>query len=73
MHGDRDRPLTGTDATPKVQRGENIKDLVTPGADADEEAEAEEIAPPGGQKVSANETRANPEPGEAPEEEQSPT
>lgn len=73
MQDDQDRPLSETDATPKVPRGENVKDLVTPGGDADEEADAEQTAPPGGEMPGADETEANPKPGEAPEEEQSPT
>lgn len=36
-----DRPSTETNATPKPPAGENIKNLVTPGDDASEEAEAE--------------------------------
>ncbi len=72
MQDDQDRPLSESDATPKVSRGENIKDLVTPGGDADEEAEAEEAALPSGGKSGIGE-KANPKPGEAPEEEQSPT
>lgn len=73
MQDGQDRPLTETDATPKVPRGEKVKDLVTPGGDADEEAEAEAISPPGGLRAGADQREANPKPGEAPEEEQSPT
>jgi hypothetical protein len=62
-HDDRTRPSTETEATPKPPDGQNIKNLVTPGDDADVEAEAEREEP----------KEANPDPGEAPEEERSPT
>lgn len=73
MQDDQDRPLTKNGRDAKGAQRRNIKDLVTPGGDADEEAEAEQIAPPGGEVPHAGEAEANPKPGEAPEEEQSPT
>jgi hypothetical protein len=71
MQDSNDLPSTETPATPRPPKGENVKDLVTPGDQSDEEAEAEEVAPPGGEMPGADE--ADPTPGEAPEEEQSPT
>lgn len=72
MRNDKELPSTETPETPRPPAGENMKDLVTPGPNADAEAEAQtdDVAPGGGMPgVDA----ANPPADEAPEEEQSPT
>lgn len=61
MQHDTDRPSTETDATPKVPAGHDVKTLVTPGDPAEAEAEAEEIATPGGEMPGANEADDKPD------------
>jgi hypothetical protein len=79
MHNDQDWPSTETPQTFRPPKGEDVKRLVTPGDDAAEEADAENTAPPPGAGKSGANTpepgaaAAEPTPGEAPEEEQSPT
>lgn len=73
MQDDKDRPSTETTATPQPPKGADMKDLVTPGRNADIEADAQtEEAVPGGEMPGADEADepANPD---DPEEAQSPT
>lgn len=79
MQNDQDRPSSESPQTPRPPKGEDVKRLVTPGDDAAEEADAENTAPPPGAGDSETDApepgaaAAEPSPGEAPEEEQSPT
>lgn len=68
MQNETDLPSTETAVTPQPPTGENVKALVTPGDDAEREAEAERPHKGVGETDAAN--AAHPE---DPEEGQSPT
>lgn len=69
MQNETDRPSTETERTPKPAVGEDIKALVTPGDDADREAEVERPHTGAGEASDEDEV-AHPD---DPEEAQSPT
>ena len=69
MQNEIDRPSSETESTPKAPVGEDIKALVTPGDDAEHEAEAERPHTGAGEASDEDEV-AHPD---DPEEAQSPT